>query len=38
MRILIGALAVALLAGCMAPTMNEARQKGPGQDSVFEKV
>lgn len=29
MRILIGALAVALLAGCMAPTMNEARQDGP---------
>lgn len=29
MRILIGALAVALLAGCVAPTMNEARQEGP---------
>jgi hypothetical protein len=29
MRILIGAVAVMLLAGCMAPTMNEARQKGP---------
>jgi hypothetical protein len=31
MRILIGALAVVLLAGCMAPTMNEARQKGPAK-------
>ncbi len=29
MRILIGALALALLAGCMAPTMNEARQDDP---------
>jgi hypothetical protein len=29
MRILIGAMAVMLLAGCMAPTMNEARQEGP---------
>lgn len=29
MRILIAAVAVAMLAGCMAPTMNEARQQGP---------
>ncbi|XKU40495.1 hypothetical protein BG51_23250 [Pseudomonas [fluorescens] ATCC 17400] len=29
MRILIAAVAVAMLAGCMAPTMNEARQSGP---------
>lgn len=29
MRILIAAVAVAMLAGCMAPTMNEARQEGP---------
>lgn len=29
MRILIAAVAVAMLAGCMAPTMNEARQDGP---------
>ena len=29
MRIVIGVVAVMLLAGCMAPTMNEARQKGP---------
>ncbi|MBF8676945.1 hypothetical protein IRZ53_21215 [Pseudomonas fulva] len=29
MRILIGAMGLALLAGCMAPTMNEARQAGP---------
>ena len=29
MRILIAAVAVAMLAGCMAPTMNEARQGGP---------
>lgn len=29
MRTLIGALGIALLAGCMAPTMNEARQAGP---------
>lgn len=28
-RILIAAVAVAMLAGCMAPTMNEARQEGP---------
>ena len=31
MRILIGALAMALLAGCMAPTMKEARQEGPAK-------
>ncbi|HEX8591763.1 MAG TPA: hypothetical protein VF682_00545 [Pseudomonas sp.] len=29
MRILIGALAVAMLAGCMARPMNEVRQDGP---------
>ncbi len=29
MRILIAAVAVVVLAGCMAPTMNEARQEGP---------
>ena len=29
MRILIAAVAVVTLAGCMAPTMNEARQEGP---------
>ena len=29
MRILIGALVLGVLAGCMAPTMNEARQEGP---------
>lgn len=29
MRILIAAAMVAMLAGCMAPTMNEARQSGP---------
>lgn len=29
MRILIAAVAVAMLAGCMTPTMNEARQAGP---------
>ncbi|MCF5546169.1 hypothetical protein [Pseudomonas salomonii] len=29
MRILIAAVAVAMLAGCMALTMNEARQDGP---------
>ena len=29
MRILIGTVAVLLLGGCMAPTMNEARQEGP---------
>ena len=29
MRILIAAVAVATLAGCMTPTMNEARQAGP---------
>ncbi|WP_149086911.1 hypothetical protein [Pseudomonas prosekii] len=29
MRILIAAAALAMLAGCMAPTMNEARQSGP---------
>lgn len=29
MRILIGALAVAVLAGCMARPMNEVRQDGP---------
>lgn len=31
MRILIGALAVALLAGCMARPMNEVRQDGPSK-------
>lgn len=29
MRVLIAAVAVAILAGCMAPTMHEARQEGP---------
>ena len=29
MKLIVGALAVMLLAGCMAPTMNEARQAGP---------
>lgn len=29
MRILIAVAAVAILAGCMAPTMNEARNEGP---------
>ncbi|OPA87726.1 hypothetical protein BFW86_18690 [Pseudomonas fluorescens] len=29
MRILIVALVAAILAGCMAPTMNDARQSGP---------
>lgn len=29
MRIFIAAVAVAMLAGCMAPTMNEARHAGP---------
>ncbi|MGY5333070.1 hypothetical protein [Pseudomonas protegens] len=29
MRILFAALGLAVLAGCMAPTMNEARQDGP---------
>lgn len=29
MRILIAAVAVVVLTGCMAPTMNEARQGGP---------
>ena len=29
MRVLIAAVAVVMLAGCMAPTMNEARQAGP---------
>jgi len=29
MKFIVGALAVAVLAGCMAPTMNEARQGGP---------
>ena len=29
MRILISAVAVAMLAGCMPPTMNEARLDGP---------
>lgn len=29
MRILIAAALVAMLAGCIAPTMNEARQSGP---------
>jgi len=29
MRFFVGAVAVALLAGCMAPTMNEARQEAP---------
>ncbi|MHC8321120.1 hypothetical protein ACYZT4_10545 [Pseudomonas sp. GB2N2] len=29
MKLFTGAVAVMLLAGCMAPTMNEARQKGP---------
>lgn len=28
MRIFIAAVAVAMLAGCMAPTVNEARQEG----------
>ncbi|TDV70197.1 hypothetical protein EC915_102462 [Pseudomonas sp. LP_7_YM] len=31
MRILIGALAVALLAGCLARPMNEVRQDGPNK-------
>jgi hypothetical protein len=29
MRILLGALAMTLLAGCMTPAMNEARSKSP---------
>lgn len=29
MRILTAALGILMLAGCMAPTMNEARQDGP---------
>jgi len=29
MRILIGALAVALLAGCVSPTISQMRDKGP---------
>lgn len=30
-RLIISALAVASLCGCMAPTMNEARQEGPAK-------
>lgn len=37
MRILIAAVAVAMLAGCMAPTMNEARQSGPYKVLTFKK-
>ena len=29
MKFFMGALALMLLAGCMAPTMNQARQEGP---------
>ena len=31
MRFFAGAVAVALLTGCMAPTMKEARQEGPNK-------
>lgn len=38
MRIMIGAMAVTLLAGCMAPTMNEARQEGPSKILYSQKT
>ncbi len=33
MRILIGALSVAMLAGCVSPAMNDARSKAPSPDT-----
>ncbi|MDZ5602611.1 hypothetical protein SJI00_07475 [Pseudomonas sp. RP23018S] len=38
MRILIAGLGLALLAGCMAPTMNEARQAGPYKVLISSKT
>ncbi|MFJ3153544.1 hypothetical protein ACIPIX_05285 [Pseudomonas protegens] len=38
MRVLIRALALAMLAGCMAPTMNETRQTGPYKVLISEKA
>ena len=38
MRVLIGAAALVLLAGCMAPTMNEARQTGPYKVLISKKA
>lgn len=37
MRILIATVALVMLAGCMAPTMNEARQEGPYKVLVSKK-
>jgi len=38
MRMLIGAVALGLLAGCMAPNMNAARTGGPSKTFVSQKA